>query len=262
MKNWTREEEIVVFDLYCKIPFNKSSKNHPDVIRVANLIGRSPSSVNMKIGNFGSFDENLKQKGIVGLTNASKLDGEIWNEFNEHWDELSAESAQIIARMLTKTAPFINNIDIPLGKEKETIIKQRVNQSFFRSAVLASYNCKCCITGLPFSDMLIASHIKPWKDSTDSEKTNPRNGLCLNALHDKAFDKGYITVKPNGQILISKDLKKNNSDIIKDYFLCYDGKMIHLPEKFLPDKVFLEYHNDVIFEKRESNENKQTTIFV
>lgn len=251
MKNWTREEEIVVFDLYCKIPFNKSSKNHPDVIRVANLIGRSPSSVNMKIGNFGSFDENLKQKGIVGLTNASKLDGEIWKEFNEHWDELSAESAQIIARMLTKTAPFINNTDIPLGKEKETIIKQRVNQSFFRSAVLASYNCKCCITGLPFSDMLIASHIKPWKDSTDSEKTNPRNGLCLNALHDKAFDKGYITVKPNGQILISKDLKQNNSDIVKDYFLCYDGKMIHLPEKFLPDKVFLEYHNDVIFEKRE-----------
>ena len=72
MRNWTREEEIVVFDLYCKIPFNKSSKNHPDVIRVANIIERSPSSVNMKIGNFGSFDENLKQKGIVGLTNASK----------------------------------------------------------------------------------------------------------------------------------------------------------------------------------------------
>lgn len=110
--------------------------------------------------------------------------------------------------------------------------------------------------------MLIASHIKPWKESTDSEKTNPRNGLCLNALHDKAFDKGYITVKPNGQILISKDLKQNNSDIIKEYFLCYDEEMIHLPEKFLPDKVFLEYHNDVIFEKGESNENKQTTVFV
>lgn len=250
MRNWTREEEIVVFDLYCKIPFNKSSKNHPDVIRVANIIGRSPSSVNMKIGNFGSFDENLKQKGIVGLTNASKLDGEVWSEFNERWDELSVESAQIVAKMSTKTVPSINNTDMPAGKETETVIKQRVNQSFFRSAVLASYNCKCCITGLSFSDMLIASHIKPWKDSTASEKTNPRNGLCLNALHDKAFDKGYITVKPNGQILISKELKKNNSDIIKMNFLCYEGQMIHLPEKFLPDKIFLEYHNDMIFEKR------------
>ena len=54
---WTREEEIIVFNLYCKIPFQYSSKNHPDVIKVANLIGRTPSAVNMKIGNFGSFDE-------------------------------------------------------------------------------------------------------------------------------------------------------------------------------------------------------------
>ena len=48
---WTREESIVVFNLYCKIPFNKSSKFHPEVIKVANLINRTPSAVNMKIGN-------------------------------------------------------------------------------------------------------------------------------------------------------------------------------------------------------------------
>lgn len=77
VNKWTREEEIIVFNLYCKIPFQKSSKNHPDVIRIANLIGRSPSAVNMKIGNLGSFDDTLKAKGIVGLTNASKLDKEI-----------------------------------------------------------------------------------------------------------------------------------------------------------------------------------------
>lgn len=90
--NWTREQEIIVFNLYCKIPFQRSSKNHPDVIRIANLIKRSPSAVNMKIGNFGSFDETLKSKGIVGLTNASKLDKQIWDEFNNKWDLLSYES--------------------------------------------------------------------------------------------------------------------------------------------------------------------------
>ena len=81
-KLWTREEEIIVFNLYCQIPFQSSSKNHPEVIRIANIIGRSPSAVNMKIGNFGSFDETLKAKGIIGLTNASKLDAQIWKEFN------------------------------------------------------------------------------------------------------------------------------------------------------------------------------------
>lgn len=86
---WTREEEIIVFNLYCKIPFQNSSKSNPEVIKIAKIIGRSPSAVNMKIGNFGSFDENLKKKGIVGLKNASKLDEQIWQEFNNHWDELS-----------------------------------------------------------------------------------------------------------------------------------------------------------------------------
>ena len=69
---WTREEEIIVFNLYCKIPFNKSSKFHPEIIKIANLINRTPSAVNMKIGNFGRFDENLKEKNISGLTNGSK----------------------------------------------------------------------------------------------------------------------------------------------------------------------------------------------
>ena len=74
VNKWTREEEIIVFNLYCKIPFQKSSKNHPDVIRIANLIGRSPSAVNMKIGNFGSFDENLKSQGITSRYGTSLTD--------------------------------------------------------------------------------------------------------------------------------------------------------------------------------------------
>ena len=94
---WTREEEIIVFNLYCKIPFQRSSKSHPDVIKTAKIIGRSPSAVNMKIGNLGIFDETLKKQGIVGLGNASKLDEQIWNEFNGKWDELAFESERLIA---------------------------------------------------------------------------------------------------------------------------------------------------------------------
>lgn len=257
MSNWTREEEIVVFDLYCKIPFKRASKNHPDVIRIADIIGRTPSAVNMKIGNFGSFDENLRQQGIVGLTNASKLDKEIWDEFNKRWDELSLLSEQIIATKTGKSLQYIDLpgdskdilLNVPLGKEKNVTVKQRVNQTFFRNAVLASYNSTCCVTGLSAPELLVASHIKPWRDCTETERTNPHNGLCLNALHDRAFDRGLMTVMPNGKIRISKALKACNEEIAYKFFWCYDNTNIRFPDKFMPNKTFLEYHNDMIFAK-------------
>lgn len=247
---WTRKEEIIVFNLYCKIPFQRSSKSHPDVIKIANLIGRSPSAVNMKIGNFGSFDDTLKAKGISGLTNASKLDKAIWDEFNGRWDELAYESEKLIAELQgnpLENDDFIDNA--PIGKIRMSTVKQRINQNFFRNAVLSSYGNACCITGLNNTQLLIASHIKPWAISSEIDKTNPRNGLCLNALHDKAFDKGFITVTPDYRIHISQDLTDiYNGKTINDFFKCYDNQMITLPEKFAPTKEFLEYHNDAIFQ--------------
>ncbi|MBR5949081.1 MAG: HNH endonuclease [Clostridia bacterium] len=247
---WTREEEIVVFNLYCKIPFQRSSKNHPDVIRIANLIDRSPSSVNMKIGNFGSFDESLSRQGIVGLTNASKLDKEIWDEFCGNWDELAFESERIIANLQGKSVDDGSEIEnIPYGMIRTATVKQRVNQRFFRSAVLSAYADSCCITGLNNTILLIASHIKPWVDSTEFEKTNPCNGLCLNALHDKAFDKGFITVTPDCKIHISSDVSDVcNGETVDMYFKRFENKKITIPQKFAPSKMYLEYHNDMIFE--------------
>lgn len=244
---WTREEEIIVFNLYCKIPFQSSSKNNPEVIKIAKIIGRSPSAVNMKIGNFGSFDENLKKKGIVGLKNASKLDEQIWNEFNNNWDELSFESERLIKKFQGEKE--LDFEKIPIGKEKISTVRQRVNQNFFRKVVLASYKNTCCITGLNNPELLIASHIKSWKDSDENEKTNPCNGLCLNALHDKAFDRGFLTVTTDFKIKISKKITDiYDGSSVEKFFKVYDGERILLPEKFLPKKEFLIYHNDVVFE--------------
>ena len=244
-KLWTREEEIIVFNLYCRIPFQRSSKSHPEVIRIANLIGRTPSAVNMKIGNFGSFDESLKAKGIVGLTNASALDKQIWDEFNSRWDELAYESEQLIAKYSQQELTTNN----PDGDERVVTTKQRVNQSFFRNAILSSYQGTCCITGLNVQELLIASHIKPWRESNPSEKTNPRNGLCLNALHDKAFDRGLLTITPDYTIRISSCITDTfDGKTAELFFYRYEGHKISSPEKFAPDPVFLQYHNDVIFE--------------
>ena len=245
---WTREEEIIVFNLYCKIPFQSSSKNNPEVIKVAKIIGRSPSAVNMKIGNFGSFDENLKRRGIVGLTNASKLDAEIWQEFNDNWDKLAFESERLLTEFKSKnSAAKIENI--PVGKEKIVEVRQRVNQNFFRQSVLASYRNTCCVTGLNNPELLIASHIKSWAISNENEKTNPCNGLCLNALHDCAFDRGFLTVTPDYKIHISSKITDIYSGVaVEKFFKCYDNQNILMPEKFLPAKEFLIYHNENIFE--------------
>ena len=83
------------------------------------------------------------------MSNASKLDKEIWDEFNEKWDELAYRSEKLIAQLQSKPIEDTINIDsIPLGAERTAMVKQRINQSFFRNTVLSSYATTCCITGI------------------------------------------------------------------------------------------------------------------
>lgn len=247
--NWTREETIVAFNVYCKIPFKNSSKTNPTVIKYANIIGRSPSALNMKIGNFGRLDPELKKQGIIGLVNGSKLEEEIWDEFNNNWEKLAFESEELIAKFQNKEIEEISLENFPKGKERETTIKARVNQSFFRSTILSSYNSKCCITGLSIPDFLVASHIKPWSKDKEN-RTNPHNGLCLNSIHDKAFDKGFITVTPDFKVKVSEffnDYSKDKS--VNEFFIKYNNQNILKPERFLPEKELLDYHFQNIFIK-------------
>lgn len=250
--NWTREETIVAFNVYCKIPFKSSSKTNPTIIKYANIIGRSPSALNMKVGNFGRLDPELRRRGIVGLGNGSKLDEIIWNEFNGNWERLAFESELLIAQFQNKTIEETIEFEfenLPQGKERETLIKVRVNQSFFRSTILSSYNQKCCITGLSIPDFLVSSHIIPWKKD-EVNRLNPHNGLCLNSIHDKAFDRGFITITPDFKIKISEYFKDySTEDAVLDFFVKYENQPINLPDRFLPSKDFLDYHFNNIFRK-------------
>ncbi len=251
-KNWTREETIIAFNVYCKIPFKDSSKSHPLIIEYANIIDRTPSALNMKIGNLGRLDPALKERGITGLMHGSKMEEEVWNEFYGNWDELAYESERLIS-LYKNDQIKIDDFDIiqqfPVGEDKDQIVKTRINQNFFRKTILSSYNSKCCITGIVMPQLLIASHIIPW--SVDkSNRTNPHNGLCLNALHDKAFDKGLITITPDYQIILSDCLTSSlDEESVERFFSVYDKSQIILPDRFLPSKEFLEYHNKNIFLK-------------
>ena len=126
-RRWTREETIIVFNLYCQIPFKESNKSHPDVQRFAKLVNRTPSAVNMKIGNFGSFDPELKKRGITGLRNASRLDKQIWDEFHNDWQTLIEESERLIAERV-KTLDDTPSVDLAVESEElpETLGGERL----------------------------------------------------------------------------------------------------------------------------------------
>lgn len=177
----------------------------------------------------------------------------IWAEFQNDWETLALESKEIIAKMKHVNVAEEIHLDIdtiPIGEDREKMVKQRVGQYFFRTAVLSSYEYNCCITGISINQLLVASHIKPWKCSDNkTERTNPGNGLCLNALHDKAFDQGLITIDKNYKIVVSQKLKEKKIDeITKVWIISFDGKKILLPHRFLPEQQFIEYHNDVVFQ--------------
>lgn len=251
-RNWTREETILAFDLYCRTPFSKIGSTNKDIISLASLIGRTPGAVGLKMANLASHDEDLKARNIKGMSNGSKLDKEIFDEFSNNWEELSFQAQLIRLRYCGNTSNLDNIVEIetiPEGLEKSTEIRSRVGQYFFRMSILASYNNKCCVTGLAEPIMLIASHIKPWAVSDiKTERTNPRNGLCLNSFHDRAFDQGLITLDNNYRIIISPKINEVSMDEeTRKWFFSYNKKEIVLPDKFIPAKEFIEYHNDVIF---------------
>ena len=242
MKNWSREETILALDAYCKVPFNKASNSNPIIVEVATLIGRSPSSVKMKIGNFGSFDPELKAKGIVGLGNTSRMDKEVWDEYCHDWGKLAYDSNYIIARFKNSTLEALTNVDVdryPQGEERERIVRQRIHQTFFRNTVLSSYNYRCCISGVGNVELLEACHIVDWSQD-ESNRTNPQNGLCLNPFFHKAYDKFLLAITPDYSIVVSDELlSKNSASSFKEYLIGINGQRIILPDRFFPQQELL-----------------------
>lgn len=255
-KLWTREELILAFNLYLKIEFGKTHKSNTEVIRLANIIGRTPSAVGMRLGNFASLDPYHQKRGIGGLKNTGPGVQKIWDEFFTNQEELLFESERILAEwentsIETKYKEELTGYTYLQGEDKLRMVKTRVNQCVFRQMVLSNYSNKCGITGIDVPDLLFASHIIPWSQN-ETERLNPENGICLSALYDRAFDKGYIAFDESYKVLISSSLKKSiGSDYYPKYFAPIEKTKLIQPVKYLPKKEFLEYHRDTVFSKRD-----------
>lgn len=253
---WTKEQLKLAFHLYCQLPFGKLHSRNPEIIHLAQLIGRTPSAVAMKLVNFASLDPAITNNGRVGLGNASVLDREVWDEFNLDWERFAVE-CQYLRDGMESDQKLLPNKDIGdllgefdlqdfTGETKRVVTEQRVKQSFFRRAVLSSYQGRCCMSGISEPRLLVAGHIIPWsKDKIN--RLNPRNGLSLSALHDKAFDGGFISLTDDLRVLISDALRQRNDDFIRQVLLPLDGQEIYLPERFLPNVIFVTHHRQEIF---------------
>ena len=250
-RDWTRKELIVAFNLYCKIPFGKIHIRNPEIIDLAKAIGRTPSAVSWKLANFARLDPALKRRNIAGASHGAHSEIEIWDEFNNDWEKLAFESERLLAEI--GGGPLDDAADevvLPEGKTREAVVRARVNQGFFRAAVLAAYGTRCCITGLSLPELLNASHIVPWSVDV-TNRTNPRNGLCLNAMHDRAFDCGLLTITTDHRVKLSAKVKSKSADVAIVDLLCrYDGVSISIPSRFVPDPQFLRFHNEKVFQAK------------
>jgi putative restriction endonuclease len=246
-QDWTREEHIIAFQLYSQIPFGKIDMRTPEVIELAAVLGRKVGSASRKLANFSRLDPFHQERGVRGLEHGSKREEEVWREFEERPEDLVIESARLLSERLGYTIEQFADIDEselpPPGVEREALVKLRVKQNHFRKRVLSAYDFRCCVTGLTNRSLLVASHIVPWAADAIN-RLNPRNGLCLNALHDRAFDRNLMWVEPDFTVRLSPSLREVTPDSKQtvEWLLSFNGRKLLLPKSFRPDNEFLATH--------------------
>lgn len=246
-RNWMESEIADAIDLYLRTPFGRIHARNPKVVDLAQRLDRTPGSIALKLTNLASIDETLDRKG---MSNHSKLDKTVWDRF---WSTLTAEAARLPQDLEQQgQAGFGEAAQPPYqvadegayeGQVTPRIVNVRQGQRYFRQMVLASYASRCAITGIREPELLVAGHIRSWA-SDPANRLNPRNGICLNRLHDRAFEDGLIAISADWRILYSPRL---SGDTRRKMENLQDTGAFRLPERFRPDPVFFEEHRDTRF---------------
>jgi len=253
---WSRTELIIALNFYFTLPFGQMHERNPAIIDLAKSLGRTPASIAMKLVNFASLDPAHRSRGVSGLTGTSRADREMWEQFATNLKGLAIEGERALAgldlnpqsesKFKQKTPEFILP---PAGSqtERESTVQVRTMQSFFRRMILAAYETRCCVTGNPIPDLLVASHILPW-GAYPEHRLNPGNGLCLAAHFDKAFDTGLITFGEDLKLILGARIRSQRTDqAIAREFISVEGAPLKASERYPPNPEFLAQHRETIF---------------
>lgn len=107
---------------------------------------------------------------------------------------------------LQELLAIASSLPTPSTTEVMAEVKRRKGQEIFRKHLLEDWQSRCAVTGLAVEALLVASHIKPWKEATDAERLDVNNGLILAAHVDRAFDKGFLTFDDDGAPVVAAAL--------------------------------------------------------
>ncbi len=180
---------------------------------------------------FEKLAEKIKRLSIFIERNekGNNMYSSALNKYFEYLKDASDELEEDLENIITDSSYT--------ETDKVSLIKSRVGQGDFRNGLL-SYWEGCAVTGYKTPAMLVASHIKPWRDSDNQERLDTYNGLLLTPNLDKAFDTGFITFDAKGKILISEVFETPNVlGIEADLKIRFENA----------HQRYLEYHRDVVF---------------
>lgn len=246
---------MIVMNLYTKISYGQFHNKNPEVIEVAKLLNRTPGAVAYKLVHLSSQDPYHQNRGIKGLANPGQNAIDIYNEFENNWEEMLYESEVILAKLKNKSIEQeysewedadLTVLSMKEGKDKKRMVKTRVNQSVFRKIIVNNYSSSCAICSLNIDRLLVASHILKWSENKN-ERLNPSNGICLCNIHDRAFELGYLGITPEYKIKISNNLSNVPENTFVALFGRHENGILSLPEKFYPSPKFLDEHFNKVF---------------
>lgn len=173
---------------------------------------------------------------------------------------MTEEPSKFVFRLIDSESVLPNNsqyeIPHPISTTRENLIAQRVGQDIYRKKALEVWGEQCAVTGVDEKKLLIASHIKPWREASNEERLDGHNSLILTPTYDRLFDSGLISFNANsGKIILSSKIRP----IIWEKLGVDDEK--HL--RFVPLKTdeYLQYHRNYIFNFNEA-ENFQNSLVV
>ncbi len=272
---WTEPKLVRALSLYRQIPFGRMHRSAPEVILLAASLGRTPSSVAMKLSNFASFDPEHQDRGVGGLANASALDQHVWARYASDWsrlahelelpDDLGSAGSRPEAATPNRSGAMASSLqaDAPSNRsgeeasslhsdrptEADRLVAIRRGQNFFRRTVLSAYESRCCVTGLATPSLLRAGHIVPW-NAREATRLDPHNGLCLNALHDAAFDRGLMTLDEDMRVVYAKSLwKDDHTPEAVAMLRQFEGIMCRPATRHTARGEYLEWHRESVFDR-------------
>ena len=248
IRNWSWEEVTIALGLYAVTPASKISGKNKAIQELAVLLGRTPGAVSYKLSNLLDLDKH-RQGGPKGFGNSSKTDKEIMYKFSADGDPGNLKLDLLhdtLAELCTnRSSPFYipHNLqklresliieEPPAGVEIFRLMKARVNQSYFRSSVLANCEDRCVTTECNIPSLLEAAHILPWTVSREA-RMEISNGISLIPLFHKAYDQNLIGITANGVVKVSKKLLLSGDELFRSFMSEVNDKKLHIEDYRTP----------------------------